>query len=61
MNNLFDDRSIMDGLLYCTAKDGDFCERCPFSSQGVSCRKILNKLAMKRISELKKENEKLKK
>lgn len=61
MNNMFDDQTIMDGLLCCTAKDGAFCERCPFSVQGPSCRSILNKLAMRRISELKKENEKLKK
>lgn len=61
MNNMFDDRAIMDGLLYCTDKDGAFCERCSFSVQGPSCKKILNKLAIRRISELKKENEKLKK
>ena len=61
MSNLFNDRAIMDSLLYCTDKDGAFCERCSFSVQGASCKKILNKLAIRRISELKKENEKLKK
>ena len=54
MNNLFDDQSIIDGLLYCTDEDGAFCERCPFSVQGVNCKKILNNLAIKRINELKK-------
>ena len=61
MTNIFDDRAIMDGLLYCTAEDGAFCECCPFSVQGASCKKILNKLAIKRINELKKENDKLRK